>query len=57
MYLFRLHKWPHGFDKELTWLCQATEMLEAITARHSREAHDQGVSREEHIRSVLAMPG
>ena len=57
MHLFRLHKWPHGFNKELTWLRQAIELPDDITAKHSREAHKLGISREEHIRNVLAVPG
>ena len=55
--LFQLHEWPHGLDKDLKWLSESTRLIDGILAQHAREAHNQGVRFEEHIRNVLAVPG
>ena len=49
------HKWPHGFDIEA--ISQATRLIHDITAKHVRDAHAQGISPEERIRKVTAVPG
>ncbi|CAL5227133.1 g10044 [Coccomyxa viridis] len=56
--LFRGHKWPDGLAlKGLKWLTQAYQLTRDITERHSRDAHDQGISREDHVRNILTVPG
>ena len=56
-HLFRLHKWPQGFDKAGKWSILATQLILNITAQHASNARDQGIQREEHTRNFLAVPG
>ena len=55
--LERLHTWPHGLEANLEWYLQTRQILVTITAQHSKDAHDHGISPEEHIRKVMAVPG
>ena len=55
--LLRLHKWPDGFGEDRGWLNQATQAIHDITAQHVRQASASGIPLDEHIRSVLAVPG
>lgn len=55
--LTRLHKWPRGLYEHQDWLAQATQVIHDSIAQHARDAHPQGIPVEEHIRSLLAVPG
>ena len=56
--LFRLHKWPQGLDdNESHWRSGAPRLVRGITARHAREAAEQGVLPEAHLRGIMAVPG
>ena len=55
--LTRLHEWQHGLDKEKEWLPQATQVIRDIMAQHARDARTRGITPEEHVCKVIAVPG
>ncbi|CAL5227135.1 g10046 [Coccomyxa viridis] len=56
--LLRGHKWPDGLDLEgPKWLIQARQLIHDITTQHSRDACNQGVSREDLVRNIMTVPG
>ena len=55
--LIRLHKWPRGLYEHQDWLTQATQVTRDSIAKHTRDAHNQGITPEEHVRSLLGVPG
>ena len=55
--LSRLHKWPDGLDEKEEWLAQATQIIRDIMARHVRDARNQGITPEKHVRKALSVPG
>ena len=55
--LTRLHKWPRGLYEHQDWLAQASQVIRGSIAKHTRDACNQGITPEEHVRNVLAVPG
>ena len=53
----RLHKCPRGLYEHQDWLARATQVIRDSIAKHTRDAHTQGITPEEHVRNVLAVPG
>ncbi len=55
--LVRLHEWPHGLRSSREWLHEVTMLMADITEQHGNDACDRGISPEEHIRNISAVPG
>ena len=55
--LMQLHTWPGGLDANPQWYSQTRQVLVGITAQHARDAQTQGMTSEEHICKVMAVPG
>ena len=56
--LFRGHKWPDGLDMKSLKLFTELHISSFLTlqTRHTRDAHDQGISREDHVQQHLDCP-
>ena len=51
------HTWPNGFEDGWSAWLWAKDTMESSIAQHCKNAQNQGIPFEEHIRSVLAVSG
>ena len=55
--LHDLHEWPNGLSKDSQWITEAAELVNDTMRKHARDASDQAMQPERHMRSVMAVTG